>query len=51
MAFWIGVLIGVIAGANLGVLMLAFCRAASWNDRAEADGIHEGLARGHPASA
>jgi hypothetical protein len=51
MPFWIGVLIGVIAGAHLGVLMLAFCMAANWNDRTEADGMREALLGRRPASA
>ena len=33
MMFWIGVVIGLLVGANIGLLVIALCLAAARGDR------------------
>ncbi len=33
MMFWIGLLIGLFVGANVGLLVIALCQAAARGDR------------------
>jgi len=47
MTFWIGVIIGVIVGANLAAFMLALCMAANENDRADREWNRGDPVRGH----